>query len=124
MEHELQRLLRRAIFFPTAEEAEPGSWRPAADIYRTSTGWLIKFDLAGVCPDEIELRVGERHLTIRGVRRDWSIAECRDSYSMEISYNRFERTLEFPCEVRQAEVATEYRDGMLLVRLHCEGSDS
>ncbi len=39
---------------------------------------------------------------------------------MEISYNRFERTLELPCEMDTMTVATQYRDGMLLVRLTCK----
>jgi len=41
---------------------------------------------------------------------------------MEISYNRFERSLELPCELDQMAVDTEYRDGMLIVRLTCEGA--
>jgi HSP20 family protein len=45
-------------------------WRPAADIYRTRTGWLIKYDVAGVKPDEIEVTVRGSQVIIRGVRRD------------------------------------------------------
>jgi len=32
-------------------------WRPAADIYRTRTGWLVKYDLAGVKRKDIEVTV-------------------------------------------------------------------
>ena len=124
MAGDLESLIRRGMFFPAADSLEPGCWRPAADLYRTATGWLVKFDLAGVCAEEIELEVRPQHLTIRGQRRDWSIAECQHAYSMEIRYHLFERTLEFPCQVDQADVETEYRDGMLLVRLHCESSGS
>ena len=38
---------------------------------------------------------------------------------MEIAYNQFERALELPCELSEMDVATEYRDGMLIVRLTC-----
>ena len=50
------------------------------------------------------------------MRRDWSVAECRNSYSMEINYNRFSRTIELPADLQEAELSTQYRDGMLLVR--------
>jgi HSP20 family protein len=36
---------------------------------------------------------------------------------MEIAYSHFERTVELPRELRQARISTEYRDGMLFVRL-------
>lgn len=93
------------------------SWQPPADVYRTARGWLVKFDLAGVCPGDIQLQACGRLLRISGERRDLRLEEGQYSYSMEISYNRFERALELPCDVESFRVTTEYRDGMLLVRL-------
>jgi HSP20 family molecular chaperone IbpA len=58
-----------------------------------------------------------RSLILRGERYDWSIDEVRHSYSLEIAYNRFERTLRLPCEIDPHEIKTEYRDGMLLIRI-------
>ena len=39
---------------------------------------------------------------------------------MEIAYNRFERTLDFPRDLAQARITVEYRDGMLLLRVTAE----
>ena len=97
------------------------SWRPSADIYRTREGWLVKFDLAGVRPDDIQISVRGSRLTISGLRRDWKLEEGCSHYSMEISYNRFERTLELPCDLEGASVQLEAREGILLVRLTCQG---
>ena len=36
---------------------------------------------------------------------------------MEIAYSHFERTLQLPGDLEQANVQAEYRDGMLLVRI-------
>ena len=36
---------------------------------------------------------------------------------MEIVYNHFERTIELPSELEAMNIATDYRDGMLIVRL-------
>jgi HSP20 family protein len=119
MARELERLLIHSLRAAT-DAFQETCWRPSADIYQTAEGWLVKFDLAGVRPDEIELAVRGRTLTVAGVRRDWSTAECRHSYSMEICYNRFSRTVQLPCDLEQARINTEYRDGMLLVRLISE----
>jgi len=98
------------------------TWSPAVDVYQLSQGWLIKFDLAGVKPTDIEVRVGGRRLTVRGRRRDWIVQEVCTAYSMEISYDQFERILELPCSLDEADIQTEYREGMLLVRLSLKGS--
>lgn len=96
-------------------------WRPAAEIYRTRTGWLIKYDLAGVSSEDIEVTVSGAQITVRGMRRDWRLEDGARHYSMEISYNRFERTLELPCDLTGAEVEIERREGILLLRLTCQG---
>jgi HSP20 family molecular chaperone IbpA len=41
---------------------------------------------------------------------------------MEIAYSRFERSIELPCDVEQAQLAVECRDGMLVVRIAAEGN--
>jgi HSP20 family protein len=110
-----------AVLFASTHIASDTFWRPPVDIYRTRAGWLIKYDLAGVKPEDIQIFVKGSEITVSGFRRDWKLEEGWTHYSMEISYNRFERTVELPCEVEGAEVETECREGILLVRLTCQG---
>ncbi len=97
-----------------------GLLRPAVDVYRTRSGWLIKFELAGVRVEDIDLEVLSRRMTLRGVRRDLTTQEECRCFQMEIAYSRFERSIELPCQLDRADIATEYRDGMLLVRIQTE----
>ena len=99
-------------------------WRPPADIYRIRGGWLVKFDLAGVRPEDIRLSVCGRRLTIEGTRRDCQLDEGQQHYCMEISYSHFERSVEVPTDLDDTRISTEYRDGMLLVRLLTEEAGS
>jgi HSP20 family protein len=98
-------------------------WRPSADIYRTRTGWLIKVELAGVRLEDVDVSVRGSQITISGFRRDWKVEDDCSPYSMEISYNRFERTFELPRDVQGAEVQLEAREGILLIRLRCLGEE-
>jgi HSP20 family protein len=119
MSKDLIRLMH-TLFLPATQAPLVGLMRPAVDVYRTRDGWLVKFELAGVRPEDIDLEVLGRRMTLRGVRRDLtSQEECR-CFLMEIAYSRFERTLELPYQLDRADIATEYRDGMLLVRIHTE----
>ncbi len=92
-------------------------WQPAADVYNCPQGWLVKFELAGVRPQEVEVNVHGCCLTVSGIRRDWLSQQDNQFYSMEISYNRFHRSVELPCDLEMVQIATEYRYGMLLVHL-------
>ena len=111
-------------FLPASQAFHQAGFTPPVDIYRLARGWLLKFDLAGVRPQDVEVVIRGCQVTVRGVRRDWLIEEGVASYSMEIAYNSFARTIDLPCDVDVAEVQTEFRDGMLLVRLELERSDA
>lgn len=113
---------RSSILFAAAVERSPEvTWQPAADIYRTRDGWLIKYDLAGVKAEDIEIVLSGSRVTIRGFRRDRRLEEGCSYYAMEISYNRFERTIELPCDLAGAEAQLESREGILSLRLSCQG---
>ena len=94
-------------------------WNPAADVYRSADGWVVKVDLAGICADDLELAVYGSSLRIRGCRRDTFVKDGLRYQQMEITYSQFEKTIQFPCAIEEASIAHDYRDGFLIVRLHC-----
>lgn len=124
MSKDLIRLMH-ALFLPGAEAFQDvAPWRPNVDVYRTRCGWLIKFELAGVRAEDIDLSALGGLLCVRGVRRDTVLEAARQQgeerpvhHRMEMSYSAFERKVELPCDLKRAEIATEFRDGLLLVRI-------
>lgn len=93
-------------------------WNPAADVYRTRDGWLVKLDLAGVKSDDIEITLDGALLRVSGLRRDSFCGEGISHYQLEITYSRFEKVIQFPCSIERAIVERDYRDGLLLLHLH------
>lgn len=112
--------LMQSLFPTMAEACRSALWQPAADVYRTRAGWLVKVELAGVRPEDIHLTVAGNRLNIQGSRRDWFVEEGCSYYRMEITYSQFERTLELPCNLDQAHITTECQHGLLLVRVETE----
>lgn len=98
-----------------------GVWQPLVDVYRVPSGWLVKYDLAGVLPEDVSLTLDGARLILRGCRRDCCIEEGCSHYRMEISYSRFERTIELPDSLERAQISTEFWHGLLLVRVEREG---
>lgn len=113
---------REFAFLTVAHRVRPSGrlWNPAADVYRGSEGWIVKVDLAGVCTDELEIELDESNLRIRGCRRDTLFKEGFSYQQMEITYSRFEKTIQFPCSIEEASVQHEYQDGFLIINLHCQ----
>ena len=71
-------------------------------------------------PEDVELTLRGNRLSVRGIRRDFSLEECCQCYQMEISYSQFERTIELPMDAGPARIDAEHRHGMLLVRIRLE----
>jgi len=95
-------------------------WNPAADVYRVSDGWVVKVDLAGVCTDELEIELHGSILTIRGCRRDTHYREGFVYHQMEITYSRFEKSIQFPAPIEGASIRRDYRDGFLIIDVRRE----
>jgi HSP20 family protein len=92
-------------------------WDPAADVYRTREGWIVKFELAGVAADELQVSISGDTLSVSGCRRDEVFTETVSYHQLEIIYSRFERVIRFPCPIEGAVVERRYKDGLLVLRL-------
>ena len=95
-------------------------WCPAADVYQTNDGWIVKLDLAGIRPADIEITIDGPILHISGLRRDATCGEGVSHYQLEITYSRFEKQIQFPRSIEHASIDRDYHDGLLILRLHHE----
>jgi HSP20 family protein len=95
-------------------------WNPDADVYQSPDGWVVKVDLAGVCTDELEIELEGSVLSIRGCRRDTHYREGFVYQQMEITYSRFEKSIQFPAPLEGASIRRDYRDGFLIIDVRKE----
>src|SRR3954451_19657866 len=102
------------MFIPPGQDQE---WQPPVDIYQTNWGWILKFELAGVRLEDIDVQVSKRAVTVVGIRRDYMVETGCNHYSMEITYSGFRRRVELPDELAGAQMRLYYRDGILFVRI-------
>jgi HSP20 family protein len=98
-------------------------WNPAADVYQSSDGWVVKIDLAGICSDELEVEIRDSTLRISGCRRDTHYREGFVYHQLEITYSRFEKTIQFPARIEGASLKRDYSDGFLIINLQ-RGEDA
>lgn len=92
-------------------------WYPAADVYQTADGWVVKVELAGVSPEDIEIDIQGNTLYIAGCRKDKSCAAGVSYQQMEITYSNFEKTLRFPSTIDGAAIEHIFENGLLIITL-------
>ncbi|MBV9217079.1 MAG: Hsp20/alpha crystallin family protein [Acidobacteria bacterium] len=106
-------------FVGTSKNVRSGQlWYPAADVYQTPDGWVVKVELAGVSPEDIEIDIQGNVLYIAGSRRDRSCAAGVSYQQMEITYSNFEKTLKFPHSIDNAKIEHQFENGLLIIQLH------
>ena len=81
---------------------------------------MVKVDLAGVCMDELEVEIRDTILSIRGCRKDTHIRDGFTYHHMEITYSRFEKSIQFPAPIDGASIRRDYNDGFLIIDVRRE----
>jgi HSP20 family protein len=93
------------------------SWLPAVDVYDTKDAVVLKAELSGMDPGDIQIEVEDNVLTIKGERKfEEKIDEGR-YYRVERRFGSFERSLALPQGVRPDDIQADYEDGILVVRV-------
>lgn len=109
---------RHFQFLGSSKNVRSGQlWYPAADVYQTPEGWIVKVELAGVSAEDIEIEIQGNVLYIAGCRKDRSCAVGMSYHQMEITYSSFEKTLNFPGVIEGARIEHNFEDGLLIIRL-------
>lgn len=99
------------------EDARVGTWSPAVDIYETDQNLVMKADLPGVDPKDVELRVENNTLFLKGQRKFENEVKEENYHRIERSYGAFTRTFTLPGTISADKVTAEYKDGMLTLTM-------
>src|SRR5229473_7115101 len=93
------------------------TWSPAVDIYETEHELVVKADLPDVNEKDLDIRVENNVLTIRGERKfENSVSE--DNYlRIERACGAFSRSFSLPNTVDPDAIKAEYRNGVLTVHV-------
>jgi HSP20 family protein len=70
--------------------------------------------------DELEVEIRGSMLSLRGCRKDTHIREGFTYHQMEITYSRFEKSIQFPAPIDGASIRRDYTDGFLIIDVRRE----
>jgi HSP20 family protein len=116
MTNRLNRLFDPSI----ARGDDPGGfsgWAPAIDVEETDKEYRIKADLPEVTKNDVKVNIEDGVLTIEGERKQEKEEKNKKFHRVERLYGKFVRRLNVPSDVAQDQVAAEFANGVLNVRL-------
>jgi HSP20 family protein len=95
-----------------------GDWIPPVDIYQNGAHELVlKVELPGISREDIDLRVENNTLTIRGERKREQEVKDEQYHRVERIYGSFSRSFSLPQTISTEGVKADFRDGVLTVTL-------
>jgi HSP20 family protein len=93
------------------------AWMPALELVDAGDNFVLKAQLPGIDPKDIDVQVTREAISISGERRYENTEEKPGYVRSEFRYGKFHRTLPLPAHIQNDSVQAEYKDGILTLTL-------
>jgi HSP20 family protein len=105
------------LFERSAQESNLTTWGPAVDIFENEHELLVKADLPDVDPKDLDIRVENNLLTIRGERKFEKKTNEGNYLRVERAYGSFARSFSLANTVNADAIKADYQNGVLSLTL-------
>ncbi len=117
LQDQFNRLLEGNFTRDGSGHADLATWAPPVDIYETENELVVKADLPDLQDKDIDVRVENNTLTIRGERK-FEKGVNEDNYlRVERTYGPFMRSFSLPNMVSSESIRAEYHNGVLTLHM-------
>jgi HSP20 family protein len=92
-------------------------WSPAIELQETETALLLKAQLPGIKPEELDIQVSENAVFLSGEHQEATKTEERGIFRSEFHYGQFKRVIPLPASIQREQVKAEMGDGLLTLTM-------
>ena len=103
--------------FGDQQEVSLRTWVPPVDICETEDSLVLKAELPGIRPDDVEIRVEDNTLHLKGERKFEKEVKDENVHQAERSYGTFSRSFVLPSSIDSDKVKAEYQNGVLTLTM-------
>lgn len=96
---------------------EWGKFSPTLDVVEDDNSVVIKADVPGLDPKEIDISISGQNLTIKGEKSEETEDQGKNYYRSERRYGSFSRTVTLPANVDADKIKAECSKGVLKITL-------
>ena len=117
MRSEMDRLWDSFFEKGTLRGEEGGEWLPSLDVAETKNEIVVKAEVPGLEPKDIDISLSDGLLTIKGEKKQEREEKEENYHLVERSYGSFARSIRLPNEVQSDKINASYKNGVLKVVL-------
>ena len=117
LQDEVNRLFEDNFTRERSGHADLATWAPAVDIYETENELVVKAELPDLQDKDIDIRITNNTLTIRGERKFEKDVKEENYLRIERAYGAFMRSFSLPNSVSSDNIRADYRNGVLTLHM-------
>jgi HSP20 family protein len=102
---------------PVRRSEDGREWSPSVDISETKNDLVIKAELPGLDPKDIDISMNNGYLTIKGEKKHEKEEKGENYHLIERSYGAFTRSVQLPREVQSDKITASFKNGILRITL-------
>jgi HSP20 family protein len=96
---------------------EIGEWSPEFDLSETDNELILRAEVPGINPKDIDISLVNNTLRIKGEKKQEMEEKDENYHFVGRSYGAFARSIPLPVEVQGENVNASYKDGVLKIIL-------
>jgi len=117
LQEQLSRVFGDMLLERAGDESNLTPWAPAVDIFETEHELVVKADLPDMNPQDLDIRVENNILTIRGERKFENKGNEENYLRVERAYGPFSRSFSLANSVKSEGIKADYQNGVLTLSI-------
>ncbi|MGA7625329.1 MAG: Hsp20/alpha crystallin family protein [Candidatus Acidiferrales bacterium] len=117
LQDEVNRLFEDNFTRERSGHADLAAWAPPVDIYETENELVVKAELPDLQDKDIDVRITNNTLTIRGERKFEKDVKEENYLRIERAYGSFMRSFSLSNTVSSENIRADYRNGVLTLHM-------
>jgi len=122
---EMDNLLDRFFNDPwdlTGDASRMGNWFPSVDVTETTNEVVVRAEMPGVDPKDLDVTLSGQMLTLSGEKKGSSEKKGENYHHTERYFGTFRRSIQLPSIVDGNQLHAEHKNGVLEVRIRKQPS--
>ncbi|MEB3160646.1 MAG: Hsp20/alpha crystallin family protein [Synechocystis sp.] len=105
------------VFLPTERSGDRLAFSPMAELTENDEAYVLKVELPGIKPEELDIQASKDSISIMGERQDTRESESDGFRRTEFRYGKFHRVIPIPGMIQNTDVKADYEAGILTLTL-------
>jgi len=101
--------------YESQERTHAGAWTPTTDVFCRGTDLIIRLELPGLDPDDVDLTFSDGVLSVSGARSTEPDEHEVAFWQRERTFGAFRRLINLPEHVTEDQISAESHSGLVTV---------